>query len=79
VSVRTEDSLLHKNGRPFPGVSKHLVNEEYAIYYSTDPAPTVTALLDYVRQNGDHLIDLRVERPSLEERFLEITQIGVGQ
>ena len=79
VSVRTEDSLLHKNGKPFPGVSKHLIKEEYAIYYSTDPAPTVTALLDYVRQEGDHLIDLRVERPSLEERFLEITQIGVGQ
>ena len=25
---------------------------------------------------GDKLIDLRVERPSLEERFLEITEPG---
>ena len=79
VSIRTEDSLLHKNGASFPGVSQRTIKEEYAIYYSTDPAPTVTALLDYVRQNNDRLIDLRVERPSLEERFLEITQTGVQQ
>lgn len=79
VSIRTEDSLLHKNGATFPGVSQRAIKEEYAIYYSTDPAPTVTALLDYVRQNNDRLIDLRVERPSLEERFLEITQIGAQQ
>ncbi len=79
VSIRTEDSLLHKNGATFPGVSQRVIKEEYAIYYSTDPAPTVTALLDYVRQNNDRLIDLRVERPSLEERFLEITQIGAQQ
>jgi len=79
VSIRTEDSLLHKNGTTFPGVSQRVIKEEYAIYYSTDPAPTVTALLDYVRQNNDRLIDLRVERPSLEERFLEITQIGAQQ
>jgi ABC-2 type transport system ATP-binding protein len=79
VSIRTEDSLLHKNGAAFPGVSQRTIKEEYAIYYSTDPAPTVTALLDYVRQNNDRLIDLRVERPSLEERFLEITQTGVQQ
>jgi len=79
VSIRTEDSLLHNNGASFPGVSQRTIKEEYAIYYSTDPAPTVTALLDYVRQNNDRLIDLRVERPSLEERFLEITQTGVQQ
>ncbi len=79
VSIRTEDSLLHNNGASFPGVSQRTIKEEYVIYYSTDPAPTVTALLDYVRQNNDRLIDLRVERPSLEERFLEITQTGVQQ
>ena len=79
VSIRTEDSLLHNNGANFPGVSQRTIKEEYAIYYSTDPAPTVTALLDYVRQNNDRLIDWRVERPSLEERFLEITQTGVQQ
>ena len=54
-------------------MQQRLVKEEYAIYFSTDPGPTVAAILDHLRSHGDRLIDLRVERPSLEERFLEIT------
>jgi ABC-2 type transport system ATP-binding protein len=73
ISVSTEQSLLQKNGVNFPAVKQAMYKEEYAIYYSTDPGPTVSALIDYVTTNGDKLIDLRVERPSLEERFLEIT------
>jgi ABC-2 type transport system ATP-binding protein len=73
VSVSTDQSLLHKNGMVFPAVRQTVFKEEYAIYYTTDPGPTVSALIDYVSAQGDKLIDLRVERPSLEERFLEIT------
>jgi ABC-2 type transport system ATP-binding protein len=73
ISVSTEQSLLHKNGKVFPAVTQHLFKEEYAIYFTTDVGPTVSALIDYVDAHGDKLIDLRVERPSLEERFLEIT------
>jgi ABC-2 type transport system ATP-binding protein len=73
VSVRTEKSVLHQNGAVIPGVSRHLLDEEYAVYFSADPGSTVTALLQYIGAADDTLIDLRVERPSLEERFLEIT------
>jgi len=73
VSVRTEQSILNQNGAHFPAVSQHTVKEDYAVYYSTDPGPTVSAILTYVQAQHDKLIDLRVERPSLEERFLEIT------
>jgi ABC-2 type transport system ATP-binding protein len=76
VSIRTEDSILHHNGFSFPAVNQHTIKEDYAIYFSTDPGPTVAAVLDYVAKKGDKLIDLRVERPSLEERFLEITHNG---
>jgi len=79
VSVRTEHSVLHKSDVNFPTVHQHLLDEEYAIFYSTDPGPTVAALLDYIGAQGDKLIDLRVERPSLEERFLEITSTGGAQ
>ena len=51
-------------------------NQEYAIYFSTDPGPTVSAILEFLAAENDSLIDLRVERPSLEERFLEITGNG---
>ncbi|HQE93184.1 MAG TPA: ABC transporter ATP-binding protein [Anaerolineae bacterium] len=73
VSVRTEKSVLHQNGASIPGVSRHLLDEDYAVYFSAAPGPTVTAVLQYIGTHGDTLIDLRVERPSLEERFLEIT------
>jgi ABC-2 type transport system ATP-binding protein len=76
VSVSTENSLLAHNGVAFPAVQQRAVKDGYVIYYSTDPAPTVSAILRYLGQEGDRLIDLRVERPSLEERFLEITTGG---
>jgi ABC-2 type transport system ATP-binding protein len=76
VSVQTEGSALLRNGHSFPAVSRQMARDEYAIYFSSDPAPTVSAILQYIQAQQDRLIDLRVERPSLEERFLEITQTG---
>jgi ABC-2 type transport system ATP-binding protein len=76
VSVSSEQSALQKDGANLPAVQQRLIKEEYAIYYSSDPGPTVAAILDYLKPQGDKLIDLRVERPSLEERFLEITDVS---
>jgi len=76
ISVRTDRSVLHHDSAVFPAVHQSLRKEEYAVYYSTDPGPTVAALLDYITAQNDKLVDLRVERPSLEERFLEITDEG---
>jgi ABC-2 type transport system ATP-binding protein len=79
VSVRTEQSLLCHNGSSFPAVQQRSVKDAYTIYFSTDPGPTVGAILDYLKHKDDTLIDLRVERPTLEERFLEITNTGGTQ
>jgi len=76
VSVRTEQAILSEASDTFPAVSQRSVKEDYIIYFSTDPAPTVSAILEYIKAQNDKLIDLRVERPSLEERFLEITNTG---
>lgn len=76
VSVRSEQSVLSDNGTSFPAVRQRVVNEEYVIYYSVDPGPTVASILRYLDEKKDRLIDLRVERPSLEERFLELTNSG---
>lgn len=74
VSVRTQDSCLSDLGVTFPAVSQQVFKDEYAIYFSTDIGPTVSAIIAHVEAQGDTLIDLRVERPSLEDRFLEITR-----
>ena len=77
ISVHTEDSCLAQDDASLPAVSQKVFKEDYAIYFSTDPGPTVAAILDTIKAHDDKLIDLRVERPSLEERFLEITDGGV--
>lgn len=73
VSVHTKANLLLKNGHDFPAVSQQQHREPYAIYMSNDIAQTVPALITYIQDHADELLDLRVERPSLEERFLELT------
>ena len=53
-----------------------IVVDEYYVFYSDKPGTKVMELMNVIEEKGDSLIDLRVERPSLEERFLEITSIG---
>jgi ABC-2 type transport system ATP-binding protein len=73
VSVRTGESSLSEPDLTFPAVSQQASKDEYSIYFSTDIGPTVAAIIAHVEAQEDTLIDLRVERPSLEDRFLEIT------
>ncbi|MBE9472970.1 MAG: ABC transporter ATP-binding protein [Chloroflexi bacterium] len=79
VSVRTKGNSLSDPGITFPAVSQRVSKDEYAIYFSTDIGPTVAAIIAHVEAQEDTLIDLRVERPSLEDRFLEITTVGGAQ
>ena len=74
VSVRTKGSSLSDPAVTFPAVSQRVFKDEYAIYFSTDVGPTVSAIIAHVEAQEDTLIDLGVERPSLEDRFLEITR-----
>lgn len=76
VSVHTKSGSLLSNHHPIPAISQFLVKEPYAIYFSTDIGQTVAALINTVDAESDTLIDLRVERPSLEDRFLELTNGG---
>lgn len=72
ISIHTEDSSLSR-ANYLPCVRQKTAKEGYEIFYSTDPGATVLALLEFAKAQGDPLIDLRVERPTLEDRFLEIT------
>ncbi len=73
ISVHTQQGLLLADSHPFPAASRQGIHEEYAIYFSQDIGRTVGAIIDYIDAGQDAIIDLRVERPSLEDRFLELT------
>lgn len=68
ISVRTVSNSLI-------GLTDMII-EDYHIFYSDEPGIKVMELINLIKGKGDSLIDLRVEPPSLEERFLEITSEG---
>lgn len=73
ISVRSKDASLSDPTITFPAVQQRLSKDEYEIMYSTNIGPTISAIISHLETQGDTLIDLRVARPSLEDRFLEIT------
>ena len=72
VSVHTQGSSLSGSDTSFPAVSQQAQDGDYSVFFSADIGPTVAAIIAHVEASNDSLIDLRVERPSLEDRFLEI-------
>ncbi len=74
VSVQTKAAVLQDDHHALPAVVRRMIKDNYVIYFSRDIGQTVPALIDHLQSRDDELIDLRVERPSLEDRFLEITQ-----
>lgn len=73
VSVRTSHGTLSA-ATGLPGAQQRIADGDYTRWLSDDPAATVTAVIGAIENSADELIDLRVERPSLEERFLELTR-----
>lgn len=76
VSVRTAGNCLA--GVSFHEAAHETQQGEYRIYFTASPGPAVAAIISFIETAGDQLVDLRVERPSLEERFLELTSRGSG-
>lgn len=76
VSVRTKNSCLSQVEKELPSVSRKSMKDDYLVLFSTNISPTLSAVISAIESAGDTLIDLRVERPTLEDRFLEITKNG---
>jgi ABC-2 type transport system ATP-binding protein len=78
VSVSTESGKLLENPEAFPEAVYAGHSDEYVFYRSSNPGRTVAAILSWLDAAHDPLVDLRVERPTLEARFLEITSTAKG-
>jgi ABC-2 type transport system ATP-binding protein len=74
ISVRTQNASIPGFDSTFPAVSRCVSKDGYNIFFSLDIGPTLAAIIAHIETQKDTLIDMRVERPSLEDRFLEITQ-----
>jgi len=79
LSLRTRDGVLAGRLSAFPGLSgpAELDREGYIRAKVKLVGPLLSWVLREVEGGGDEILDLRVERPSLEERFLELSGAGV--
>ena len=73
VTISTMKNSLLAPGFTLLGSQRQTVQDEYLVCLSIDIGLTLKAILAHIEKQGDTIIDLRVERPSLEDRFLEIT------
>mgnify|MGYP000324328483 CR=1 FL=1 len=71
ITIHTEKNSLLP-GQDTPHARFIAEREGYGVWASAQVSRAVPALLKTIEDCGDKVIDLRVERPSLEERFLEI-------
>jgi ABC-2 type transport system ATP-binding protein len=78
VTVSTSKKSLLLPELILPGIQRQSVQDEYLICLSSDVGRTLKAILAHIEEHDDTIVDLRVERPSLEERFLEITTGKAG-
>lgn len=76
ITVSTLSGSVIKGRPELPMASLYDIKDGYAYYNSEHPGTTLASLLAYLSDNRDEIEDLRVERPSLEERFMEITTNG---
>lgn len=74
ISIRTEKSTLCDSTIPIKKAILEEHRDQYSYYITEDPATSLTELLGILSTGEDSIIDLRVERPTLEQRFMEITE-----
>ena len=51
-------------------------NDNYYEFYAQDINEMLYKLVNNVNKNNNKIIDLKVERPNLEETFIKLTKIG---
>jgi ABC-2 type transport system ATP-binding protein len=74
IVLSTERASLLSATPLFPGAERRDNEDDYAVFLAARPGSVLKAILAWIEEAGDEVVDLRVERPSLEERFLEIVQ-----
>ncbi len=78
VTIRTRKGSLTRQGKV--ELARFVRETEgFAHWFCQDTAAAVMELLAVAMEEDDTVEDLRVERPSLEERFLEIVEGGTNQ
>lgn len=73
ISIKTvKNTFLSLNDLKFSKIKERSSENNYSILICNDLTQAISEIIDIVNSKNDKLIDLRVEHPSLEERFIEL-------
>ena len=75
ISIRSEMQVIMDSAGSIPGIETFHKDGDYSVLVSNDIGKSISEILERLKTGGDSLIDLRIERPSLEERFVEIAGV----
>lgn len=73
ITVKSENNSLLALPPDSRRITEKQTTDGYTVFFCTEAGETAGFILDWINKNNDRLIDFRIERPSLEERFIEIT------
>ncbi len=74
IQVSTDQGSICKAPPELPEAVLISAENGYVCYSTESPQLSLKALMEIITMHGDEITDLRVERPSLEQRFIEITK-----
>lgn len=75
ISIKTEEPIDNYE-EISESIEKIKENDNYYEFYAQDINEMLYKLVNNVNKNNNKIIDLKVERPNLEETFIKLTKIG---
>jgi ABC-2 type transport system ATP-binding protein len=67
-------SIIEVNKKDFSSCEYNCIDKGYAIYSTKNIGDGLLEILEYMKKNKNTAIDIKIERPSLEESFIEIAK-----
>lgn len=66
---------LNESGKKdFSSCEYNFINKGYLVYSTTNIGDALLEILDYMKKSKNTIVDIKIERPSLEESFIEIAK-----
>jgi len=67
-------ALNESDKKDFSSCEYNFINKGYLVYSTTNIGDALLEILNYMKKSKNTIVDIKIERPSLEESFMEITK-----
>ena len=67
-------SINEVDKKDFSSCEYNSIDKDYTVYSTTNIGDGLLEILDYMKKSKNTVVDIKIERPSLEESFMEIAK-----